>query len=435
MIKKAAKVITDGFTNILKGLGGSKDARTKNDFQRGIRTTQKIANDLYTYNWICGKAVDAPVEDAVQNWRTLLIADPERKKEVEETMKAFGLKGHTEKALKWARAFGGSVILPILDGEDLETPLEVDKIRKDSLKNLVVLDRYNIYPGEINRNILSSNFGKPEFYTVVRSGQLVHHSRIVRFDGVKSTLMELETENYWGLSIFTRLWDAVSDSQVLSQSISNLVFESNVDVYRIDGLNSLVGLGDDKLVKDRLKIANEMKSILNALVLDAKDFYDKKTNSFANLADLDDRFMYKVSGAIPMPITRLLGREPAGLNATGVSDEKIYEKSLLGIQDNQIRPALDYLDPIIMASAFGDLESFEYIFNPLSTATPAEQAEIELKRSQTDSVYEDMGAIEVLDVQKQLAENGTYVSMTPERIQREEDEAETLFGEEDEPEE
>jgi hypothetical protein len=243
--------------------------------------------------------------------------------------------------------------------------------------------------------------------------------------------MELETENYWGLSIFTRLWEAVSDSQILSQSISNLVFESNVDVYRIAGFNAMVAEGDDDLVVARLKVAHEMKSIINGIALDKEDEYDKKQSNFANLSELDDRFMYKVAGAIPMPVTRLIGREPAGLNATGVSDEKIYHKSLLGIQDNQIRPALDYLDPIIMMSAFGSVEDFDYVFNPIEQATPAEQADIDLKRAQKDAIYLAEDVVEPLDVKTQLAENGTYVTMTPERIQQEVEEAEELFNEEE----
>lgn len=432
MKRTPVRVIKDGFKNILKGLGGEKDARTKNQFVAGIRITQKTANDLYTYNWICGKAVDAPVEDAIQNWRSLLIEDPEKKEAAEKAMKEIMLKGAVEQALKWSRVFGGAVIIPVIDGHDPAEPLEPDKIPRDSLRSLIVLDRYNIYPGDINRNILSENFGKPEFYTVSRDGQLIHHSRVIRFDGSKPTIMEQERENYWGLSIFTRLWEPVSDYQTTCQSIANLVFESNVDVYRINGLNSLIAEKRDDLVKERLKIAHEMKSIINGIALDAADEYDKKTNTFANLPEIDDRFAYKVAGAIPMPVTRLLGREPAGLSATGESDERIYEKSLKNIQDNQIRPALDILDPVIMMSAFGSFDDFEYVFNPLQQATPAQQAEIDHKRAQTDAIYLAEDVIEPLDAKTQLAENGTYVTMTPERIQKEAAEAEELFFEETE---
>lgn len=430
--KKDDKIVSDGFTNLLKGLGSSKDARTYNQYSRGIRTTQSLANDLYTYNWICGKAVDVPVGDAIQNWRSLLIEDPEKKKDVEESMKSFTVKDKVEQALKWARVFGGAAIIPIIDGENLSTPLNTSKISKDSLKNLVVLDRYRLNATDVNRDILSNNFGKPNFYTINESGQSIHHSRVIRFDGDKPTIYEMEIENYWGLSLFTRLWEPVSDSQTVSQSISNLIFESNIDVYMIKGFNELMAEGSDDLVKARLEIAHKMKSIINGIALDGDDTYDKKTNNFANLSEIDDRFMYKVAGAVPMPITRLIGREPAGLNATGQSDERIYNKSLLSIQDNQIRPALDQLDPIITASTFGQVETFNYVFNPIQLASPAEQAEIDLKRGQLDAIYLAEDIVDPVDVKAQLAENGTYVTITPERVKREAEESDLLFTEEEE---
>lgn len=420
-------ITTDGFENLLKGIGTSKDARIYNNFTKGIRTTQTLANDLYTYNWICGKAVDVPVCDAIQNWRTLLIEDPKKKKEVEEINKLFNLKGKIEQALKWARVFGGAAIIPIIDGEDLSKPLDISKIKKGSLKNLVVLDRYRLQASDVDNNILSDNFGRPNYYQVGSSGQTLHHSRVIRFDGDKPTIYEMERENYWGLSLFTRLWEPISDSQTVSQSISNLIFESNVDVYMIDGLNDLLAEGNDDLAVKRLKLAHEMKSVINGIALDKKDVYDKKTNSFADLANLDDRFMYKVAGAVPMPITRLIGREPAGMSATGEGDEKIYNKSLLSIQNNQISPALDLLDPIIMASAFGIVEYYNYKFNPIQLATPAEQADIDLKRAQLDAIYLADDVVTQIDIKTQLAENKTYVTITSASIEAEANESDVLF--------
>ena len=421
----------DGFKNIIKGLGTSKDARIYNQFTPGFRIDQNLANNLYTYNWICGTAVDAPVEDAIQNWRTLLIEDPQQRKEVEDIMKSFDLKGKVELALKWARVFGGSAIIPILDGEELSEPLDISRIKKDSLKNLVVLDRYKLQASHINRDVFSDNHGNPDFYTVTAGGQQVHHSRVIRFDGKKSTMYQLELENYWGTSLFTRLWEPISDSQTVSQSISNLIFESNVDVYMIKNLKDLVRDGLDDIVKKRLKLTHEMKSIINGIILDADDTYDKKTNNFSNLADLDDRFIYKVAGAIPMPITRLIGREPSGLNASGEGDEKIYNKSLLAIQDNQIRPALDQLDPIIMASSIGEVEDFDYIFNPTQLASPAQQADIDLKNAQRDTIYLTDDVIEPIDAKSELANKGTYLTITTSRIKQEVAATEELFPEEE----
>lgn len=431
MAKNITKFIVDGFKNIIKGLGTEKDARQYTDFVRGIRINQQLASNLYTFNWLCGKAIDAPVEDSIENWRTLLIADMKEKILIESEMERLELKGVIEKALKWQRIFGGAVIIPIIEGEIQSEPLELDKIKQNSLKNLVVLDRYNVYPNSIDRNILSPNFGKPEYYTVVRDGELIHHSRVVRFEGLKTTLYEWELNEYWGQSLFTRLWEPISDSQTVTQSISNLIYESNVDVYKIGGLNSMVAEGKDDLVVKRLKIAHEMKSIINGIALDGKDEYDKKSNTFANLAEIDDRFMYRVSGALGIPITRLIGREPAGLNATGESDDKIYQKSLQNIQSNQIKPALDVLDKIIIASLTGKVGEIEYTFNPTQQATETELAEISLKKAQRDAIYLGETVIDPLDAKAQLAEDGTYITITEESVaaEREALEGEDLFEE------
>lgn len=418
----------DGFKNVMKGLGGSKDPRQSVSYQNGMLIDQMTANNLYVYNWLAAKVVDIPIDDATRKWRNLLIPDPDKKKEIETSVSEFDVKGKINLAAKWARVFGGSVILAIIEGEDLIEPLDIEHIKHGALKNFIVLDRHNIYPDSINRDILSVNFGKPEFYTVSRSGQKIHHTRLVKFDGVVSTLMEYEQQNYWGVSIFTKLWEPISDSQVVSQSINNLIYESNIDVYRINGFNALIAEGQDDLAVKRLKLAHEMKSIVNGIALDKEDEYDKKSNTFANLPDIDDRFIQKVSGAANIPVTRLLGISPAGQNATGESDMLNYYDNVQSIQENELRPKIDWMDSIIVASATGSNESFDYEFKPLKQLTEIEQADVELKKAQRDQTYLDQDIINGGDVLAELAESGTYVTIDENRIEAEKEEFD--FGEE-----
>jgi len=409
----------DGFKNVLKGLGTVKDAREYTTFQQGFRITQTIANYLYVYNWLAAKVVDIPVDDATRKWRTLLIPDAERKKEIEDAMLFFDVKAKLNLAMKWARVFGGSVIIAIVEGQDPEMPLDVETIKQDALKNLIVLDRYNIYPSHVNRDILSGNFGQPEYYTVARAGQKVHRTRLLKLEGVKTTLREYEQENYWGNSIYTKGWEPIGDSQTVSQSISNLVYEANVDVYRINGFNALVAEGNDDLVVKRLKIAHEMKSIINGIALDKEDEYDKKQNSFMQLPNIDDRFMQKVAGAYNIPMTKLVGISPAGQNATGESDMLNYYDRIQSLQDNEIRPYLDWLDKIVIKSAFGADVDFAYEFKPLKQLTEIEKAEVDLKNAQRDQIYIDLDVIRTTDSLAEIAENGTYVTIDENRVEEE----------------
>lgn len=416
--KNPIKLVKDGFVNIIKGLGTSKDPRENTYYQRGRIIDQQTAGNLYTYNWLAAKVVDAPVNDATRKWRNFLISDPDKKKEVEDKYKELDVKGKINQAMKWSRVYGGAAIVILLD-EDPMTPLVMENIRKDSLINLVVLDRYYIYANVIDRNILSPNFGQPEFYVVARDGTPIHHTRVIKFTGEVSTIQEYEAKNYWGNSTYLRTWEPISDSQVVTQTIADLIYESNVDVYRIDGLNELATTNQDDVVVNRLKLAHEMKSIINGIALDKEDEYDKKVNTFTQLPELDDRYIQKVSGASNIPVTRLLGVSPSGMNATGESDMLNYYDEVRSLQENYIRPRLDYLDQVIMASCFGDTEPLEYEFAPLKELSEEEEASVENTRAQRDQVYLNTGVIRPTDAMAELAENGTYVTIDENRVEEE----------------
>ena len=52
--------------------------------------------------------------------------------------------------------------------------------------------------------------------------------------------------------------------------------------------------------------------------------YQQKQISFASLPDVARLFLQIASGAADIPVTRMLGQAPAGLNATGDSDTRNY---------------------------------------------------------------------------------------------------------------
>lgn len=406
----------DGFKNIINGLGTEKDHRYSTYFYAPNRITEQQANDIYSHNWLAERVINVPVDDATKKWREFLLDDPNKEREIEDVMKAFDVKSKVNQAVKWARLFGGAVIIAVIEGEDLAEPLDVKKIRPNSLSNLIVLDKYNVYPESIDRNIMSKNFNKPEFYTVAREGQRIHHTRVALFQGDIPTIREWEQENYWGMSLLSKLWEPIKNSQTTTDSIGSLIYESNVDVYKIEGLNAMVAQGDDDLVIQRLKIAHEMKSHINGIAIDAADGYEKKSNTFASLAEIDDRFIQKVAGASGIPVTKLLGISPAGQNATGESDMRNYYDTVSSIQENVIRPSLDILDAIIMASEFGEYESPDYEFLPLQQLSEMEQAEVDLKTSQRDQTYINLGIINALDVLSDLSKRGVYDSIDVNRL-------------------
>jgi len=428
-LKKVIKNLKDGFANVLKGLGTSKDPRMNDIYLPGQPITQQMANDLYTYNWIAAKGIDIPVEDALKKWREFNVEDSEKKDKIEKIYEKFQIKKKVETNFKWSRLFGGSVIVIIIDGEDPEEPLDIDSIKPESLRNFVVLDRYNIFPETINLNILSENYGEPEYYSVVRdNGSRIHHSRVIKTNGSNPTIFELEKNYYWGNSIFDQKWEPVKDCQLVSNSISTLLYEACIDVYKIEGLYEMIAEGEDDLVLKRLKILNEMKSLVNGIVLDTKDSYEKKSTSFTNLADIYNAFKQNVAGSFNIPVTRFWGTSPGGLNATGESDMLNYFDYLLALQTNNIKPVLDRIDAIIFKSELNE-KPLPYKFLPLKQLSEEEQANVEAQIKERDLGYFNAGLIEKTDVLSSLAQTGTYSTIDTSRIEEEKEALELEFEE------
>ena len=72
--------------------------------------------------------------------------------------------------------------------------------------------------------------------------------------------------------------------------------------------------------------------------------------SFTGLSDIYDQFMLDMSGAAEIPATKLFGRSPQGLYATGESDLKNYYEMIAQMQERILRPALEKLLPVMALS-------------------------------------------------------------------------------------
>lgn len=87
--------------------------------------------------------------------------------------------------------------------------------------------------------------------------------------------------------------------------------------------------------------------------------------------------MADMAGAAEMPATKLYGRSPDGMNATGESDMVMYYESIAQKQERMLRPALERLIPIMCISLFGAVpDDFEVVFEPIATVSASEKANI-----------------------------------------------------------
>ena len=373
------KYTLDGLFNNVTNMGSSLDKSSYTRYEPRGALTRIELEAMYREDWITAKAVDLPAKDMLKNWRTHEGLTDDQAVEVKRFEKRLRLPHKLLEALKWSRLYGGAAAIMRIDGTgELNEPLRLESVKKDSLKYLNVLDRWQISASSVlTHDLMAPNFLKPEFYHV--SGNQVHHSRVLRFDGIDLPYHSKSSNNYWGDSIIERMYKAIINAGTIYDSISSMLHEANLDVMKIPGLMNLIcdDEGKNQVLK-RIQMANLSKSIHNMFIMDSEEEYEKKQNTFTGIQPLIYDYISAVAGAADIPITRLLGVTPGGLNVSGDSDLENYYSHIESEQNATLRPQLDYFDEIMLRSLFGTVPSkYDYEFAAVQTLNDERQAALE----------------------------------------------------------
>jgi hypothetical protein len=416
--------MTDGWKNVQRGLGMGRDAKVGTYYQptNYKSTLQAELNALYTQSWIGRKVVDIPVDDAMRGGVIIEHDDPAVVDAVEKRMKELGLHKKIDSLAKWSRVFGSSVLVMVAGDDDIKEP---PKLGMNDLSNFAVLDRFEVSGMNLDTNPLSKNYLKHQGYLVSKSGE-VNAERIFKMDGVETTNWTRQKLNGWGLSIFESGFDSIQMSQSSTELINNLLFVSNVDYYKIKGLNEALSDGNDKLVQARIEVAQNMKSVLNGVALDADDDYINVAKSFGGLNEINMGMLSIVAGAFSISVTRLLEKSADGMNATGEGDQKNYYDMVKSLQETDIRDSYEWALKFISYDLFGEDKNLTVTFPPLFQISEAQRAELAFKNAQTDQININNNTVSELECRRRLAEDETYPSITMEVVAKEEKEASEL---------
>lgn len=427
-------LLGDTYVNLLSGIGGPLDriqamTYTFNPFNAAALEA------AYRGNWIARKVIDIPADDSTREWRTWQ-ANANQITALEDLERELGVQHKLCDAMKKARLFGGALIVLGLKGSDKpEQPLDIEKVKKGDLQYLHVLSRVEVSSGQIDLDVMSETYGHPSYYQVAGMGnmQRIHPSRCVRLLGIPR--IGRHNIDGWGDPVLDSVDEAIKASGLVTNGVAQMVSEAKVDVISIPGLTDRIM--DDTYRSNltrRFDFANARKSVLNALILDGQEKWERITTNFSTLPDILKMYLLLVCGASDIPATRFLGQSAVGLNATGENDIRNYYDSVKSKQTNLLTPAISSLDEVLIRSALGDKpKDVWYEWDSLWQETDEEKlakAERKAKIFQIDAIT---GLLPEMALGKarenQLIEDGTYPGLE-EAIEEAEAEAEKQLQEE-----
>ena len=435
----------DAFSNVLARLGAGTPnllEGTEYSLQRMSRDFNTL-NALYRESWIVRRIIDVIPADMLKNWITITSGlDPDVEKRLSLTLRRTQLIDKLKRGMQWGRLYGGAlgVMLVKHQGYDLSQPLQLDWIMPGDFAGLLIFDRWNgVNPSsELIEDISDPDYGFPKYYTVTDpagGGSVkIHHSRVVRFTGNTLPFWEEIAEMQWGASVVESIFDELRKRDNVSWNIAQLTFMANIRVLKMQDLGQLLAATDNESQAELLRTLEAQNMLLNNMgmqVMDAADGLETHQYTFGGLADCYQQFIMDISGAAEIPVTRLFGRSPSGLNATGESDLQNYYDMIAEKQESYLRPILNKVLPPFIISTLGSLpDDFDFEFDPVAEPTDKERAD--LAKCGTDNVVAAYNAglisqrTALKELKQQSERTGVWTNITDEDIERASDTVEQL---------
>lgn len=395
----------------------------------------QLINSLYRSHWVVRRVIDIIPEDMLKNgYKIESQLSPDQLKQIGRVERQTRITAKILEGLRWGRLYGGAGGLILIKGHEdlLDQPLEYDQVMPGSFAGMIVMDRWSgITPeAELVTDISDPEFGMPEFYTITTEGMergiRVHHSRICRFMGRDLPYLERLAETYWGASELEHVYDELKKRDNVSWNMAMLTFMANLRTVKMEGMGQIFATGNEKALHDLYANIHAMNMLMNnnaIQVLGENDEYESHQYTFSGLGDVYDRFMMDLAGAAETPVTKLFGRSPAGMNATGEADMQNYYDTIEEKQEADLRPIYDKILPVIMMSCFGAIpDDFDYSFNPVRRPKDDEMADLASKN--TDSVTKAFQAgmisqqIALKELRQQAEVTGMWSNITDEDIEK-----------------
>lgn len=424
----------DGFVNLLTNYGTARDSSEHYFYESEDPIMDDELERFYEGNGLFARIIDLPAEEAIKHGFEIKdLADGEVKDFYTECLDELDWEENAMLGLKWARLFGGSIgVMLIDDGRGLEEPLDWSAIK--SIDDIRIYDRSLIVPdySTVNKyesrdpfNVRGSRLGLPETYMVTsKYGTFtVHDSRCLVFqNGVLPERSVNSIYEMWGLPEYIRIHRAVRDVEVAHGMAPKMLDRSIQAIYKMNNLAMEMATEDgEENILRRLQIIDLARGLLNSIVLDAEgEDYDFKSFSFTGVSDVINTTCNYLSALTNIPQTVLFGRSPAGMNATGDGDLENYYNYVERIQKRMVKSNLRYLLAVISAAGLHTKEIKEVPplkveFNSLWSMSESEKVALDLQKAQVDQtkantaqVYVAMQAVDPSEVRKKLADDGDF---------------------------
>lgn len=404
-----SRLITD-FMQSRDGKGGARDPLTRQVTGMRRKLSAKELTNMYADNAMVQNIVDIPAEDITRAGFTLKMKDDKLKGEYESKLRQLKVKDVFKDLYAFDRLYGdGFISIGVVSKEayELSEPLDMDNLKRIPYINAFSNQKVNNF--FVNEDMFSERFGKVEQFEVMRrtnevgpetlgitedKQEKVHYSRVIHQQSKR-----LENEHL-GLSLIESLSDILVVMDTSLWSVGQMLYDYCFKVFKSNDVGEL-----SNEEKSTLGMLMDYKFRTEAMAIIESD--EELSKEGTNTSGVDQLLSFVwdyLAGAVRMPKTVLKGQESGTI--TGAQyDVMNYYSRIAAIQENEMRPQLEYLIRCLMmaedecgGAIDPDEVEWSIEFNPLWNVDAKTDAEIRKLTAETDKIYIEQGVLEPEEV-------------------------------------
>lgn len=436
MTKALRTARLDSWENILTGLNTPRDKNTYTAFAAESRVSDETAEALYGGDGVAARICDAIPEHALRKGFEVNIRPDEeedreemtkmseelvkQRSQVDDEIERLEIVPQLIEAAVWANVFGGGGLIIGADdgarGPALMEPLNENNIK--SLTHFNVLDKRYMTPVKWYTDPSEPKFGTPKTYLItpfaitnaidVKSADLsgvyeIHESRMIIFGGTRTSIRRRQENEGWQDSLISRCQKTLRQFSSSWDMLAAMIADGNQAIFTMDGLIDAIASDEQSLIAKRLEMLDMKRSGLRAVCLDSQgETFSRQNVSWGGIREPFDLLMYRLSVDARVPVSLLMGRSPAGMNATGDSDWQNFESEVEAFQTMVLKKALQRIVKLIFLNKSGPFkkepENWEVQFPALRSMTPMEEIDMYTKKAAGDKTYIDAGVLTAEEV-------------------------------------
>lgn len=409
-----AKVYVDAWQNSKTGLGTSRD---KTSYACPVFEPLNTSSleSLYRSSQFAQVVCDTPAEDMTREGWDILADDSDEKllTKIAERARELKVSEAFKQAISTKRKHGGAAIfLSVEGGGGLSEPLRPEEVTKVLALN--VFDPSEMAPVTWQNNPLEPDFGRPVLYSLTPKLmgasidqalwplREIHASRFIILNGPMwaryQRIVGRNLGGSWGDSVLDATWQILRAADTGLQNMSLALEEFSIGTLTLPEFIKQLAQDKTGLVLNRLAALEMQVGMARTRVVAEGEKFERVNTPLTGLAETMEAIWLRLAAAARMPVSKLMGQAPAGLNATGAADLVFYYDRCKQEQITEMEPGLRLIYTMLLAEANAKLEGWSIAFRPLWQLSEPEKADRNMKQAQADQINLSLGVLTAEEV-------------------------------------